>query len=293
MELQQLLIVDDEKNNRALLTELFKNQYKIYLAKHGHMALELARKYKPDVILLDVLMPELDGYETLKALKEQEETRHIPVIFITALDRHTDEEKGLLLGAVDYISKPFMPAIVRARVTNHMQIMRQRRLLESHARVDALTELPNRRYLEERLQASYPEVEEISLAIMDVDRFKQYNDHYGHAAGDRVLQQVAKVLGGSLLRETDFIARYGGEEFVAILPHTDRPGALLIADGLRRAVEALGIEHDDSTSGVVTISIGGITVKPVAGRLPGATLEQADAQLYRSKQAGRNRVTWG
>ena len=292
MEMQQLLIVDDEKNNRAVLTELFKNQYKIYLAKHGRMALELARKHRPDVILLDVMMPELDGYETLKQLKEDETTRHIPVIFITVLDGHTDEERGLLLGAVDYISKPFMPAIVRARVNNHMHAMRQRRLLESHARVDALTELPNRRYLEECLHAAYPEAEQISVAIMDVDFFKQYNDTYGHAAGDRVLQQVAKVLNGALQRETDFIARYGGEEFVAILPHTDRAGALLIAEGLRRAVESLGVEHVHSTDGVVTISVGGITVGPLEAHLPDDALEQADTQLYRSKEGGRNRVSW-
>jgi diguanylate cyclase (GGDEF)-like protein len=294
MTLQQLLVVDDEKNNRAVLTELFKHQYKILLAKHGVMALEMARKHRPDLILLDVMMPELDGYQTLKALKDEEATRGIPVIFITVLDGHTDEERGLLLGAADYISKPFMPAIVRARVNNHMQAVRQRQLLERCALVDALTELPNRRSLEDRLSARYAGVGEISLAIIDVDYFKQYNDHYGHAAGDRALQQVARAMRDALQRETDFIARYGGEEFVLILPGTDRAGALLLAEGLRLAVQRLGIEHIKSGIGeALSISIGGVTVSLDSDvTLPKDALERADGQLYRAKQAGRNRVMW-
>lgn len=294
MTLQQLLVVDDEKNNRVVLTELFKDHYKILLAKHGLMALDLARKHRPDLILLDVMMPELDGYQTLKALKDDETTHGIPVIFITVLDGHTDEERGLLLGAVDYISKPFMPAIVRARVNNHMQAVRQRQLLERFALVDALTELPNRRSLENRLASRYSGVGEVSLAIIDVDYFKQYNDHYGHAAGDRALRQVAQAMSEALQRETDFIARYGGEEFVLIVPGADRSGALLLAEGLRLAVQRLRIEHAKSGSeDVLSVSVGGITV-PVDSDacLPKDALEQADAQLYRAKQAGRNRVMW-
>ncbi len=294
MTLQQLLVVDDEKNNRAILTELFKDQYRILLAKHGVMALDLARKHRPDLILLDVMMPELDGYQTLKALKDDEATRSIPVIFITVLDGHTEEERGLLLGAADYISKPFMPAIVRARVNNHMQAVRQRQLLDRCALVDPLTEMPNRRSLENRLAARYSGVAEISLAMIDIDFFKQYNDYYGHAAGDRALRQVAQAMNQALQREGDFVARYGGEEFALILPGADRAGALLLAEGLRLAVQRSRIEHAQSASGdVLSISIGGITLPldSEAG-LPKDALEQADAQLYRAKQAGRNRVMW-
>ena len=294
MTMQQLLIVDDEKANRMVLTELFKDQYKILLAKDGAMALDLARKHRPDLILLDVMMPELDGYQTLKTLKGDDSTRDVPVIFITVLDGYTNEEQGLLLGAVDYISKPFMPAIVRARVNNHMQAVRQRQLLERYALVDAMTELPNRRSLEQRLQASYAGLSEVSLAIIDVDYFKQYNDHYGHAAGDRVLHQTALALRDNLLRERDFVARYGGEEFVLILPDSDRAGALLLAEKLRGAVENLHIEHIRSGIGnELSISIGGATLRPdEQGRLPHNALELADAQLYSAKQAGRNRVMW-
>ena len=199
-----------------------------------------------------------------------------------------------MLGAVDYISKPFMPAIVRARVNNNMQAVRQRQLLERYALVDALTELPNRRSLENRLSARYSGVGEVSLAIIDIDYFKQYNDHYGHAAGDRALQQVARAMRDALQRETDFVARYGGEEFVLILPGADRAGALLLAEGLRLAVQRLGIEHVKSGSGdVLSISVGGITL-PLDSEaiLPKDAVERADAQLYRAKQAGRNRVMW-
>lgn len=295
MTVQQLLVVDDEKNNRAVLTEIFKDQYRILLAKHGVMALDLARKHRPDLILLDVMMPELDGYQTLKALKDDEKTRDIPVIFITVLDGHTDEERGLLLGAADYISKPFMPAIVRARVNNHMQAVRQRQLLERCALVDALTELPNRRSLENRLDARYPRGGDVSVAMIDIDYFKQYNDHYGHAAGDRVLRQVAEAMKEALQRELDFIARYGGEEFALILADSDRAGALLLAESLRLAVQRLRIEHAGSPDGeVLSISIGGVTLPLDSGAaLPKDALEQADAQLYRAKQAGRNRIMWG
>ena len=144
-----LLVVDDEKQNRLLLTELFEGEYKVIQAKNGLQALERARSHAPDLILLDVLMPEMDGMATIRALKREDATRNIPVIFITALDSPTDEEQGLNLGAVDYIAKPFHPSIVRVRVRNHLQIVHQRRLLEQLAALDGLTGIPNRRRFDE------------------------------------------------------------------------------------------------------------------------------------------------
>ena len=140
-----LLIVDDEKHNRSLLTELLRGDYRVILAKNGGQALERAREHQPDLILLDVLMPDMDGYRVIRELKNDDLTRDIPVIFVTALDSAGDEEHGLELGAVDYISKPFNPAIVRARIRNHLQSVRQRRLLEQLAMLDSLTDIPNRR----------------------------------------------------------------------------------------------------------------------------------------------------
>ncbi|HRM92838.1 MAG TPA: response regulator, partial [Alicycliphilus sp.] len=202
-----LLIVDDDKHNRLLLTELFEGEYKIIQAKNGLQALELARAHAPDLILLDVLMPEMDGMAVIRALKRDDATRHIPVIFITALDSAADEELGLDLGAVDYIAKPFHPPIARVRVRNHLQIVHQRRLLEQIAALDGLTGIPNRRRFDEALAQEWSRCQRsglpLSLIVADVDQFKQYNDTLGHAAGDRVLQDVAAALRQAARRPGD------------------------------------------------------------------------------------------
>ena len=193
-----LLIVDDEKQNRLLLTELFGTTYKIIQAKNGVQALEKARQHRPDLILLDVLMPEMDGMDVLRELKRDDATRLIPVIFITALSSATDEENGLNLGAVDYISKPFHPPIVRVRVRNQLQLVHQQRLLEQLASLDGLTGIPNRRQFDATLLKEWHRCQRnqqpLSLIVADVDFFKKYNDALGHAAGDRVLQEVAATL---------------------------------------------------------------------------------------------------
>jgi len=224
-----LLIVDDEKQNRALLTELLQDEYRIVLAKDGRQALDRAREHSPDLILLDVLMPEMDGYAVIRALKNGDQTRAIPVIFITALDSVGDEERGLELGAVDYISKPFNPAIVRVRIRNHLQSVQQRRLLEQLAMLDSLTGIPNRRRFSEVYEQEWRRCMRddvpLSLIVVDVDHFKAFNDNYGHAAGDEVLRRIASSLQTSLRRPGDFVARYGGEEFVMLLPGIDSEGA--------------------------------------------------------------------
>ncbi len=223
-----LLIVDDEKTNRTLLTELLRPDHQVILAKNGIQALERAREHRPDLILLDVLMPEMDGYAVIRELKGDDRCRDIPVIFITALDSVEDEEHGLELGAVDYISKPFRPSIVRARVRNHLQAVHQRRLLEQLALLDSLTEIPNRRRFVQVFEAEWRRCQRngapLSLIVVDVDHFKLYNDSYGHAAGDVVLRDVARALRGTLHRASDFIARFGGEEFVILLPEIDAEG---------------------------------------------------------------------
>lgn len=293
-----LLIVDDEKRNRSLLTELLQGDYRIILAKNGEQALERAREHHPDLILLDVLMPDRDGYTVIRELKNDDQTRDIPVIFITALDSAGDEERGLELGAVDYISKPFNPAIVRVRIRNHLQSVQQRRLLEQLAMLDSLTGIPNRRrfakVFEQEWRRGMRDGTPISLIVVDVDHFKAYNDTYGHAAGDEVLRLIARTLQEALRRPGDFVARYGGEEFVILLPGITREGARALAEQARADVEAKRIAHAVSdVSPHVTISMGGATCDAVAAAGEDMDLFRlADAYLYEAKHGGRNRVAW-
>jgi diguanylate cyclase (GGDEF)-like protein len=292
----KLLIVDDEKQNRALLTELLKDDYQIILAKNGDQALARAREHAPDLILLDVLMPGMDGYAVIRALKEDDRTRDIPVIFITALDADTDEERGLDLGAVDYVAKPFRPSILRARVRNHLQSVHQRRLLEKLAMLDSLTEIPNRRRFtqvyEQEWRRGLRNRQPLSLVMIDVDLFKAYNDAHGHAAGDLALYRVAQALEAAVRRPGDFVARYGGEEFVLLLPEADAAGARMLAEQARRGVEALHIPHVASPHGWLTISLGGTTLVPDEIHAESDLFLRADASLYEAKRQGRNRVEW-
>lgn len=294
-ERQKILVVDDSASNRQLLGELLQTDYTVLLAKNGDQALLRAQEQQPDLILLDVMMPEMDGYEVLRLLKADASTAPIGVIFITGLDTPDDEERGLLMGGSDYITKPFHPAVVKARVAVHMQVARQRRMLETLANIDALTELPNRRQLDVVLAAECSRAgrtgHPLSVALLDVDYFKRYNDHYGHAMGDRVLQTIAGVLSREMKRPSDLAARYGGEEFVLIMPDTPLNDALELAREVCHAIATLHIPHDKSEDyPYVTVSIGvacsSANVPPSAESL----LQVADAHLYHAKARGRNRA---
>lgn len=292
-----VLIVDDEKHNRLLLTELFAGQYRVIQAKNGAQAIELAQQHQPDLILLDVLMPDMDGMAVIRTLKREDRTRQIPVVFITALDSAADEELGLELGAVDYITKPFHPSIVRVRVRNHLQIVHQRRLLEQLAALDGLTGIPNRRRFDQALEQEWRRCQRagqpLSLIVADVDWFKPYNDALGHAAGDRVLQEVAAVLRQGARRPGDLAARYGGEEFVLLLPGTDVPQAQELAEQLRGRVQQLALAHPASPVALsVTLSLGGASTLAQTLEVDGGFFARADAALYQAKKAGRNRVHW-
>lgn len=298
-----LLVVDDEPTNIQALGNLLKDEYRIRVANNGEKALALAAEDapgRPDLILLDIQMPGIDGYEVCRRLKEDPRTSDIAVIFVTALDDARDEEHGLNLGAVDYIARPFNPAIVRARVNTHVKLKRRTDLLEQYAMLDGLTGVPNRRYFDEQLdretRRSRREGKPLSLIMLDIDHFKSFNDHYGHGAGDRCLQKVAETLALTLNRPGDTLYRYGGEEFVALLPCTDATGALEVGETLRNAIEALALPHARSATGpVVTVSLGAATLDP-AGEPeadPESLLAGADAALYRAKNHGRNRCCGG
>ncbi|MCK5681109.1 diguanylate cyclase [bacterium] len=295
-EKERILIVDDEKMNLKVLADLLQDSYTLILATSGEQALKrIAEGNTPDLILLDVVMPVVSGYEVLKRLKENESSSQIPVIFVTALDSPEEEERGLKLGAVDYITKPFSPPIVRMRVQNHLRFLHQFRLLEQLALLDGLTEIPNRRQFDELFKKEYARAlrngTALSVAMIDVDFFKQYNDHYGHAMGDTVLQKIANTLELSLMRPADSVARYGGEEFVMILPETDAVSAAAVAERARKAVAKLSICHQNSdVTNVVTVSIGITTSFANRNTSKEKILQQADRNLYRAKFNGRDQV---
>jgi len=296
-ETQKVLIADDDGINRQVLASLLKPDHVVLLAKTGEQAIERAQRHLPDLIMLDVMLPDMDGYEVLRRLRADPATARIEVIFITGMGRPEDEAKGLKLGAADYITKPFNTTVVMARVATHLQVVRQRRLLEHLAHMDGLTELANRRRFDETYASEWQRATRhshtMSVALMDIDCFKQYNDHYGHPAGDRALRAVARVAQSAMRRPCDFAARYGGEELVILMPETDAAQAMYVAEGIREAVSQLLIPHEHSiASPVLTVSIGGATL-PVGENESAADLfEAADTALYRAKEAGRNRVNW-
>ncbi|MBU0733637.1 MAG: diguanylate cyclase [Proteobacteria bacterium] len=295
---QKILIADDERFNLNILVDILKPDYKVIVAKDGKQALKRAESNPPDLILLDIMMPELDGYEVCKNLKENEQTKDIPVIFITAMKEAGDEARGFDLGAVDYITKPFQAAIVMARVKAQLKMKWQADMLRQMASIDGLTEIPNRQKFEEVFDREWNRAVRnkvpLSVLLMDIDFFKQYNDAYGHGRGDKCLKEVAQALAGTIRRPGDFVARYGGEEFIAVLPETDIPGAMTIAETMRSNVELLKILHAQSVPlDFVTISIGVSSVFPSGGFSDAALVSvvaAADEMLYKAKAAGRNQV---
>jgi diguanylate cyclase (GGDEF)-like protein len=291
----KLLLVDDVRANLLLLAKVLGRDYECLLATDGPSALEQAVNHAPDLILLDVLMPGIDGYEVCRRLKEDPRTMNIPVIFLTTLTEEEDEKAGLEAGAIDYIAKPFRLPIVKARVRNHLELKRRGDLLEQLAGLDGLTGVPNRRRFDEMLATEWHRAQRhggsLALIMLDIDFFKSYNDHYGHPQGDDCLRKVTSALSTVLRRAADFLARYGGEEFAAILADMTLDEAVITAEQMRERVAEQAIPHGCSAiAPYVTISLG------VAARTPGEQdsaadlLADADAALYRAKHAGRNQV---
>ncbi len=295
----RLLVVDDQPANLQALYRTFAADHQVYMATTGTQALELARERLPDLILLDLDLPDLDGFEVCNRLHADPSLRDTPVIVVTAHSDEAAETRALSTGAVDFIAKPIHPAVVRARVHTHLMLKHQGDLLRRMAFLDPLTGLHNRRAMDERLEAELRlaarQRQPLAVVMIDIDRFKRYNDHYGHLAGDDALRRIAAALQAGMLRPMDLMTRYGGEEFVGVLPGTDAPGALAVAERLRAAVAALGLPHPQS--GVqphVTVSVGVACVAGEAlGDPPGAAsrlLSRADQALYQAKAAGRDGV---
>lgn len=306
---QKLLIVDDTPANIEILYKILKSEYDVLFAKSGADGVRLVREQLPDLILLDIMMPGMDGYQVCAALKEDPLTAKIPVIFVTAMGNEEDEAKGLELGAIDYLTKPISPPIVLARVRNHLDLKRKsdlleqltlqleekNRALEVLAREDGLTGVANRRHLNDVLHAELQRAmrnrRHLSLILFDIDHFKRFNDLYGHLAGDKCLQLIGALLRASFKRAGDLPARYGGEEFAVVLPDTSVEKAAELAEGLRLGLLEQALPHSGSASAVVTLSAGVAGAQVAPGHGVEWFIGEADRALYLAKANGRNRVT--
>lgn len=294
--MEKILIVDDSAVQAAQLKNILADEYEVAVSNTAEDGLRRAGSEEFSLILMDVVMPKMDGFTLLKKLQEETITQSLPVILITSLSDVKNERRGLILGAVDYITKPFDPLIVKARVNTHVKLYQYRRQVELQSMTDQLTGIANRRQHDcysiikwneaTRLQVPF------SVCMFDIDHFKAYNDTFGHPAGDKVIMEVARTISSHLQRSTDFVARYGGEEFAAFFLGDDARCAFQHLKKIRQAVEDLRIPHDPDTAKWVTISIGGITLIPQRENSYEVYLKIADTMLYDAKRLGRNRVVW-
>jgi diguanylate cyclase (GGDEF)-like protein len=290
----RLLIVDDDPNNVRLLASIFDQDYDILFALNGLEAIDISLRERPDLIILDVMMPDLDGYTVCKTIKNHPHTKDIPIVFLTAHCDAEEEIRGLEMGAADFISKPFYPKIVKIRVSNQIELKYAREKLTKLAITDGLTGIANRRYFDDQLAHEWTRArrlnQTLAIAMIDVDWFKKYNDHYGHQGGDDCLRQVANALSNVAKRDSDFVARYGGEEFAIILPMTQAENALELSKNICLALSNLELPHALSDFGHVTLSVGVAVGCPKQNTTPHNLLVNADKALYTAKEKGRNRA---
>ena len=318
-----ILLVDDRPENLLTLESLLESpDLDLVRADSGEEALAKTLDHEFALVLLDVQMPGMDGYETAELMRGNKRTKHIPIIFVTAARKEQDHIfKGYDSGAVDYLFKPLEPAVLQSKVNVFLELYRRRRELQIKTReldakilelqelkrqleasneklrmlstVDGLTGLLNRRRFDEILAREWDrgrrDKTPLSLIMVDIDHFKDFNDHYGHIAGDQCLKTVAQSLAAALHRRVDLIARYGGEEFAAVLPDTTLEGAAMVAERMQRQIAALNLEHRNcSTGGRLTVSLGVSTILPNDETSPASLVDAADKALYQAKNSGRN-----
>lgn len=289
-----ILVVDDMTTTLLLLHDLLKDTYEVKIAKSGTKALEILESPNDiDLILLDIEMPDINGYDVCKRIKNNETIKNIPIIFITGRTSQEDEEYGLNLGAIDYITKPFNKAIVKLRIKNYLNLKIKNDMLEKLSMYDGLTNIRNRRFFDETFEKTFNEIkrDKKSLAVLmiDIDFFKPYNDNYGHGQGDETLRKVAKALEKTIKRASDFVARYGGEEFVILLKDINKDGVEAVANNLLNAIRELKITHEFSKiEKYVTVSIGASFYNSSSDITKLELLLKADETLYNVKNSGRN-----
>jgi diguanylate cyclase (GGDEF)-like protein len=320
-----ILIIDDNTTVLNVAVEyLQEGQFVALVAQDGESGLMQSKSARPNLILLDVLMPGIDGFETCRRLKAERETKDIPVIFMTALSNTEDKVKGFEVGAVDYVTKPIQREELLARITTHLriqaltqQLQKQNQQLQQQAlelkqaketaesacrelkrlaNLDSLTQVANRRRFDEHLSQEWRrlarEKAPLSLILCDIDYFKPYNDYYGHQAGDATLKQVAQAIEGAIKRPADLVARYGGEEFAIILPNTGMAGAVKVAQLIQMEIKRLQIPHAHSqVSPFITLSLGITSQVPDPDLPPESLIAHADKALYAAKKQSRDRYS--
>lgn len=290
----RILVVDDQPTNILTLHRLFEDEHDMFMATGGEQALAFCRRTPPDLVLLDVVMPEPGGLAVCRALAADPATRDIPVIFVTGVDDPDGEAACWDAGGVDFITKPFNARTVIHRVRAHLTLKHQADLLRRLAWLDGLTGIANRRHFDDCLDDEWRRcarlASPLSLVSFDIDHFKRFNDSKGHLAGDDALRAVAEAAAGCVSRPGDLVARTGGEEFAALLSHIDATGAAIVAGHIRQAVVDLAIAHPASDLGRISVSVGVATLVPTRGGDPEVLLAAADRALYAAKAAGRNCV---
>jgi diguanylate cyclase (GGDEF)-like protein len=289
-----VLVADDVPANVVIVSSALEDEFTVVQASTGPAVLERVAAGDVDLVLLDVVMPGLDGFDVCRRLKENPATAHVPVIFVTMLEETVEEAHGFEVGAVDYITKPIRPAIVRARVRTHVELKRTRDMLEQLASVDSLTGVANRRRFDVALDEEWRRCQRgqswLSLAIVDVDHFKQFNDRYGHLAGDARLRRIAASFAAFTRRAGDLVARYGGEEFALILPNVDGATMPVVAGHLLRGATEAGANPALPSHEPMTVSIGAVSVVPARDATARDAFAAADDLLYAAKKEGRDRA---
>lgn len=291
-----ILIVDDTPQNIQVLgTILMAQKYQVSVATNGKQAIELAKKIRPDLILLDVMMPEMDGFEAAEVLRRSPETEEIPIIFLTAKNNPDDIVKGFNVGALDYVTKPFISEELLVRVRTQLrlkfaldQLKRRNQYLDHLVTIDGLTQLHNHEFIIDSLEDAVTNASinqtDLCLLMLDIDHFKSINDNYGHQFGDKVLIRISQEI-RAVLRASDVAGRYGGEEFLVVLPFTSLNGAHITAERIRTTVESL--EWPDHPDLRISIS-GGLCIWK--GEDTTVFINRADELLYTAKRNGRNRL---
>jgi diguanylate cyclase (GGDEF)-like protein len=291
--LSRILVADDDRTTVLIIAAALRGEFDVVVVSTGAEVLERATVGDIDLVLLDVMMPDLDGFEVCRRLKAHPHSMQIPVIFVTALEQTADEAQGFAVGAVDYITKPIRPSVVRARVHTHVELKRARDVLEQLASVDPLTGIANRRGFDAALHQEWRRSQRgsrwLSLALVDVDRFKQFNDRYGHLAGDERLRAIAASLVQCAQRAGEVAARYGGEEFALILPDVDPTMMQAVMRTLLSSVAVVGAAAGTAgADDIVTVSVGAISVIPARDAGEMLALAAADTLLYEAKALGRD-----
>jgi diguanylate cyclase (GGDEF)-like protein len=289
-----ILIVGGSDSSNDDLRKILQNEHRLEFVQNSEDAVVYIFEQRPQLILLNLCVAGASGFDLLVRLKEMDEARNIPIILLTDSAQADDEEKGLRLGAVDYLTRPFHSAIVTARIRIQLDLVKHIHTIERLGMIDALTDIPNRRFFDMRIKEewrrTYRHKSCMSMLMLDVDNFKIYNDTYGHPQGDQLLKFIGKVLMDNLHRPSDMAARLGGEEFAVLLGDTDTTGAVKVAEAIRRDVEKGIVPTPQGEPTSITISIGIGSIVPTMEGDFMDLIQQADKYLYLAKEKGRNRI---